>query len=184
MDTPALASEQVLLDLEVQTLAAVLAEIQAHRVIRVAVAGEAEPHTSVLKVLILSWLQVVQVVAAEGRVMFLRQTHLHQPMFLRQTHLLIHNQSNHNPHIIRQHHQHHRLPLRKYHRTLHMSLRKNTGRKNTGAMVVVAMESVLLAILEHVLMLMLVMVTAVMAAVPVAVVALSGPLRSSWPTEL
>jgi hypothetical protein len=55
-------------------------------------------------------------------------------------------------------------------------------RKNTGAMVVVAMESVLLAILEHVLM--LVMVTAVMAAVPVAVVALSGPLRSSWPTEL
>jgi hypothetical protein len=109
---------------------------------------------------------VVQVVAAEGRVMFLHQTHLHQLSFHALIHLLIHKQSNHNPHIIRQHHR-----RRKYQRTLHTSLRKKTG------ILVVAMELVMVAILGH--------VVAVVKAVlpgPEMLDALLDQLKFSWPT--
>jgi hypothetical protein len=110
---------------------------------------------------------VVQVVAAEGRVMFLHQTHLHQLTIQDLAHLLIHNQSNHNPHIFRHNHRHN------HQRTLHMSLRKNTG------ILAVAMELVVIAILGHV-------VTVVLAAVmpgPEMLVALLDQLKFSWPTE-
>jgi hypothetical protein len=53
MDTPALVSDQVFLDLVVPMLVVVLAEIQVHLVIRVVVVVAVEPHTSVLKAVIL-----------------------------------------------------------------------------------------------------------------------------------
>jgi hypothetical protein len=53
MDILALASALDFLDLVVPILVVVLAEIQVHLVIRVVVAVAVEPHTSVLKAVIL-----------------------------------------------------------------------------------------------------------------------------------
>jgi hypothetical protein len=101
---------------------------------------------------------VAQVEGAADRAMFLHQTHLHQLSFHTPIHLLIHNQSNHNPHIIRQHHRHN------HQRTLHTKLQWKTGIAEVMELVILALAGPGLVVIAEVAVAPLVVTVAAMLA--------------------